>query len=181
MSPPIRLYEKLPAACHDYDPRSPAVAQRVALLITERLPGVTVEHIGSSSVPGCDGKGIIDLLIPFADAAQLQAIKDTLAALGFQHQTSHDPFPEDRPMRIGSIEHDGTTFQLHIHVVPASSPEVAELLGFRDRLRADAALRAAYVARKREIIAAGITSRRAYTATKGVFIQKVLAEIHQNL
>jgi diadenosine tetraphosphate (Ap4A) HIT family hydrolase len=36
-------------------------------------------------------------------------------------------------MRVGSIRHDGVTFRLHVHVVPADSGEP----DFRDWLRAD--------------------------------------------
>ena len=78
-------------------------------------------------------------------------------------------------MRLGTLEHDGAIFPLHIHVVPAGSPEVAEMRGFRDRLRADPRLVAAYVARKREIIGAGITEGHAYARAKGSFVVEVLA------
>jgi GrpB-like predicted nucleotidyltransferase (UPF0157 family) len=57
----IGPYQSGPAACHKHEPRSAEVAQAVAALIEPRLPGAQVEHIGSTSVPGCAGKGIIDL------------------------------------------------------------------------------------------------------------------------
>jgi len=44
---------------------------------------------------------------------------------------------------------------LDVHVISATSPEVAEMRAFRDRLRANSELVAAYVARKRRIIARG--------------------------
>jgi GrpB-like predicted nucleotidyltransferase (UPF0157 family) len=106
-----------------------------------------VEHVGSTSVPGCAGKGIVDLLLVYRDG-QLADARDLLDALGFQRQTGRDPFPEERPMRVGSLVHGETAFNLHVHVIAASSPEAQELRGFRDRLRADAALVAAYVAAK---------------------------------
>jgi GrpB-like predicted nucleotidyltransferase (UPF0157 family) len=170
------LYQSLPAACHDYDPRAPEVAERVAAIIAYFLPDTLAEHIGSTSVPDCAGKGIIDLLLPYQDVAHLQAIKVALAKLGFQRQTTRDPFPEDRPMRTGSIAQNNTIFRLHLHIVPADSPEVADLRAFRDRLRADPALLAAYVARKREILATGTTDPIDYSIVKGEFVQKTLKE-----
>ncbi len=80
-------------------------------------------------------------------------------------------------MRIGSLVHDDTRFNLHVHVLAASSPEVHGLRGFRDRLQADAELVAAYVAAKRAIVAAGITDTIDYCERKGVFVTEVLAEI----
>ena len=59
----IGPYRSGPAACHEHDPRSAEVARAVAALIEPRLPGAVVEHIGSTSVPGCAGKGIIDLML----------------------------------------------------------------------------------------------------------------------
>jgi ubiquinone/menaquinone biosynthesis C-methylase UbiE/GrpB-like predicted nucleotidyltransferase (UPF0157 family) len=132
-----------------------------------------VEHIGSTSVPGCAGKGIVDLMLLYPDG-QLASAKDVLDALGFQRQTSRDPFPEDRPMRTGSVVHDGTTFLLHIHVIAASSPEAQVLRRFRDRLRADPELVGSYVAAKRAILASGVTDSVDFCIRKGEFVQQAL-------
>src|SRR5262249_23014880 len=123
---------------------------------------------GSTAVPGCAGKGVVDLMLVYPEG-KLEAARDVLDALGFQRQSTRDPFPEERPMRVGSLEHDGSVYRLHVHVIAAGSPEVAQLLGFRDRLRADPRLVAAYVARKREIVAAGVTDSVEYCERKGAF------------
>lgn len=178
-TPPIGPYVYLPAVCKDWDPRAPEVARRVAALIAERMPEAVAEHVGSSSVPGCAGKGVIDLMILYP-TGRLQDVKDTLAALGFQPQSNPlnpNPFPEDRPLRIGAIEHEGTRYRIHAHVVVPGSEEIAELRRFRDRLRADPELLADYVARKREIIASGVTVSHEYAEVKGDFVQRALREI----
>jgi GrpB-like predicted nucleotidyltransferase (UPF0157 family) len=172
--PPIGPYFLSPAACHDYDPDAPRVAQRVALLMTDQLPTLVVEHIGSSSVPGCAGKGIVDLMVLYPQG-QLEATKHVLETLGFQRQTTPDPWPEERPMRTGTFEYDGSIFRLHAHVIAADSAEVEELRTFRERLRADPELVAAYVARKRAIIASGITDEGEYATAKGSFVQDALS------
>jgi GrpB-like predicted nucleotidyltransferase (UPF0157 family) len=153
-----------------WDPLAPEAAARVIALISERVPDTVVEHVGSSAIPGCAGKGYLDLAIPYRDAAHLAAINDALFALGFGRQRGDDPFPEDRPMRTGALDHRGETFLLHVHVVPERTHHADELLGFRDRLRADPALVAAYVAAKRAILDAGITNGLAYAYKKGEFI-----------
>jgi GrpB-like predicted nucleotidyltransferase (UPF0157 family) len=132
----IGPYESRPAVCREYDPRAAAVAHQVAALISDLLPQVFVEHVGSTSVPGCAGKGIVDLMIPVPDG-EMENVKRLLDGLGFQRQTNRDPFPEDRPMRVGGLVYDGDTFLLHIHVMPADSPEVEEMRFFRACLRAD--------------------------------------------
>src|SRR4051794_20987782 len=114
----IGSYVQMPAACHGHDPRAVDVARRVGTLIESNLPGVVVEHVGSTAVPGCAGKGVVDLMVLYPPG-RLPAVRDTLDELGFQRQTTRDPFPEGRPMRIGSVDHDGTRFLLHTHVIAA--------------------------------------------------------------
>jgi GrpB-like predicted nucleotidyltransferase (UPF0157 family) len=142
----------------------------VVALIAERLPDTAIEHVGSSSVPGCAGKGFLDLVIPYRDDAHLAAINEALFALGFGRQRNRDPFPETRPMRTGAFDHGGETFLLHVHVVPDRTHHLVELVDFRDRLRADPALVAEYVAVKRAILDAGVRDGVDYAEKKGKFI-----------
>lgn len=169
----IGPYFQSPAACHDYDPHAPAVARHLALIITSRLGSLMVEHIGSTSVPGCAGKGVIDLMLLYPPG-QLEEAKLVLADLGFQRQSTRDPFPEDRPMRTGAVQYERKMFRVHVHVLADDSPEVETLRTFRDRLRADAGLVAAYVARKQAIITNGITDSVEYSEAKDLFIQRAL-------
>jgi GrpB-like predicted nucleotidyltransferase (UPF0157 family) len=173
--PVLGPYEEAPAQCHEYDPRAPEVAAWVGRAICETEPRLRVEHVGSTAVPGCDGKGIIDLLVLYPEGA-LDAAKAALAALGFGPQTSGNPFPEDRPMRTGSVLYRGARYRLHAHVVWDGAPEAHSLVGFRDRLRADRALLAAYVAQKRAIIGSGILKTGDYSNAKGAFIRRSSVE-----
>jgi GrpB-like predicted nucleotidyltransferase (UPF0157 family) len=166
-------YESRPVVCRDYDPRAAAVARAVADLVASRLPRLRVEHVGSTAVPGCAGKGVVDLMIAVPDG-EMDVVKAAIDALGFQRQEGRDPFPEDRPMRVGSMVHQGGTFLLHIHLIPAASPEVDQIRFFRTCLRADPELLGAYVARKREIVAAGVTDPLDYCNEKGKFIKEIL-------
>ena len=145
-------------------------------MVRERSPGAAVEHVGSTAVPGCAGKGVIDLLIPYQED-ELEPLKRALEDLGFQRQSSRDPFPEDRPMRVGSLDHEGETFRLHAHIIPANSDEPQELRAFRDRLRSDPEMLRAYVDRKRRIIEEGTTDSMDYAVVKGEFVQAALGEI----
>lgn len=172
--PMIGPYEQRSAVCRDYDPRAPAVASQIAATIRSHLPQVQVEHIGSTAVPGCAGKGIVDLMVPFRDAEELAAVQTLLEQLGFQRQATSAPFPEDRPMRVGSLVYEGDVFLVHVHVIPATSPEVDEIRFFRTCLRADPELLRAYIACKEEIVAAGITDSLDYCRRKGEFIKAVL-------
>ena len=178
-APIIGPYDQMPAACREHDPRAMDVARRVGSLIESHLPGVVVEHVGSTSVPGCAGKGVVDLMVLYPSGG-LPAVRDKLDELGFQRQTTRDPFPEERPMRTGSVDHDGTRFRLHAHVIAADAPEASELRAFRERLRADPRLVDAYVARKRAILAEGITDSIDYSVRKGEFVGEVLEALRMD-
>jgi GrpB-like predicted nucleotidyltransferase (UPF0157 family) len=170
--PPIRPYphSSSPPALRPWNPRAPEAAAQVVALIAERLPDTAMEHVGSSSVPGCAGKGYLDLVIPYRDDAHLGAINEALFALGFGRQRNRDPFPETRPMRTGAFDHEGETFLLHVHVVPDRTHHLAELVDFRDRLRADPDLVEKYVAAKKAILEAGVRDGIDYAERKGEFI-----------
>lgn len=170
----VAPYPVQPPACLEYDPRWAEVARRISKRLHAFLPQVTVEHIGSTAVPGCAGKGIVDLMILYPDG-QLEVVRDTLDAMGFQRQTFGHLFPESRPMRVGAVEHKGSLFRAHLHVIADSSKEAAALRAFRELLRADPQKAAAYVEQKRAILSAGVTDSRAYTGMKGRFVEATLA------
>jgi GrpB-like predicted nucleotidyltransferase (UPF0157 family) len=175
---PILTYEYIqygdPAdAFRPYDERFQAVAARVASLIQARMPDAVVEHVGSSAVPGCAGKGVVDLMINYPPG-RLEAARAAVDELGFQRQANKDPFPEERPLRVGAIEHDGAIFRMHVHVIAADSPEAAEQLRFRDALRSDPELMREYVELKRQVLASGASDNVAYNRGKQDLIWRVL-------
>ena len=174
--PPIQPYERRPAVVREHDPRAFAAVARLVELITAARPGTVVEHIGSSAVAGLPGKGVLDLLVA-AGPGELPDIVESLLGLGFQHQTGPDPFPPERPLLQGAIDHDGERFRIHAHVVPADAPEAGELIGFRDALRADPALAAAYAAEKYRVAEAVGWDKGAYSLAKGPFVERVLAAL----
>jgi GrpB-like predicted nucleotidyltransferase (UPF0157 family) len=168
-TPPIAPYPRQPVSCQAYDPRAPAVAQHVANLIRTQIPTVSVEHFGSTAVPGCAGRGAIDLLILYEDEP-VEAVMASLDLLGFQWVQRLNALPDQWPKGAGAVDYAGTLFRLHIHMLPADHPAVDERRAFRDRLRADPELIAAYVARKQDIIASGVTDPIAYTSAKATFV-----------
>ena len=156
---------------HPHEPRAIEAAERVAALIVAARPGTRIEHVGSTAVPGLVGKGVIDLQIT-APAGDIPRIARGLLELGFCPQSGRDPWPETRPMVVGTFRHAGLVFGLHCHVVPDHDPRVREMPQFRDRLRQDSALRDAYAAEKQRI-ARTTGDVHEYTRAKAEFIQRV--------
>ena len=172
----ILPYCRVPIVVREADASAPEVAGRIAGLIATKRPGALAEHIGSSAVPGLAGKGIVDLLLP-TPPEEVPAVTDDLLELGFQRQAVATAFPPTRPMLQGIIRHGDTSFRVHIHVVPASSPEVAALRGFRDALLADPALRDEYARLKRAIVASGTVDSVAFSKAKHAWIVAALERL----
>jgi GrpB-like predicted nucleotidyltransferase (UPF0157 family) len=173
--PPIGRYRRVPVQVHQADPHAPEVARRLIALIATRWPGTPAEHVGSSAVPGLAGKNIIDLLLA-AEPADIPAITQALLELGFQPQLPA-VFPATRPMLWGTFRHGATDYRVHVHVVPASSPEVTAMRGFRDALRSDPILRRRYAALKRAIVAGGPVDPVAFSNAKHDWIAATLDQL----
>jgi 5-(carboxyamino)imidazole ribonucleotide synthase len=173
MPVPIGPYARQTPELLPSDPRAAIGAARVASLINAERPDLVVEHIGSTSVPGLPGKGILDLGIA-ADPADIPGIVEMLYGLGFQPQPGPDPWPPTRPMLVGSMEVDGLPLRIHCHVQPGTA-ELRRDLAFRDALRGDPALLADYTALKSEIVADDVQSTFEYTFRKQAWIVGVLA------
>ena len=169
-------YEGSAAVFADYDPRAPQVAALLIDAIEQLDPRVRVEHIGSTAVPGCRGKGVIDLAVTYAEG-DLEPAKAAVDALGFQKQSGRDPWPETRPMRVATVFALGGTFPVHAHVILRNGPGHRELTAFRDALRRDPQLRAAYESTKEQIIAKGITDSLDYSNAKHSFITSILSRL----
>ena len=170
-SKPIGPYERLQAEVHEWDPRTAEVAARVAELVAEHRPDLTVEHIGSTAVPGLPGKGIVDLSIE-TDPADIPAVVAMLYDLGFGPQPGPDPWPPTRPMPVGSLDLDGERYRIHLHVQPIGGDYPRDL-AFRDALRNDSELRSQYEGLKRGITDAGPVEGLRYTHSKTAWILQV--------
>jgi len=164
----ILPYERRVAHVADWDPRTAEVAGAIASMIARRRPGLAVEHIGSTAVPGLPGKGIVDLSVE-VDPAQIHGVVELLYGLGFQPQPGPDPWPPTRPMLVGAVDFDGDEFRIHFHVQPAGGDQRRDL-AFRDALRSDPELMRQYSELKTSITGGNSVDGFRYTHSKTTWI-----------
>src|SRR6185312_8041776 len=83
-----RVMVPKPVIVTDYDPRWPIWFEELARVYRRALGAlvVTVEHVGSTSVPGLAAKPILDIDIVIPSRAVLPDVVAGLAALGYRHQ-----------------------------------------------------------------------------------------------
>ncbi len=171
----IGPYKKPEASFNPYDPRALEVAATLKKCLESHSPKVTIEHIGSTAVPECPGKGVVDLMALYPDQS-LEKVKELLLAFGFQRQGKEfkNRFPDSRPVFMGTFEYDNTSFLVYVHVIRDDSDEAVRFRIFRDRLRSDSELLSEYISVKKEIISRGVVDTDEYVKLKRPVIQKIL-------
>ena len=148
--------EPLTHELHEYDERWPTLYAEHERRIRAALPGVTIEHIGSTSVPGLAAKPIIDIVVAVDDITAEEDYLDALLSIGYVLRVRE---PEHRLVR--TPERD-----VHVHIYERGTPAVSEYLRLRDRLRTDPADRDLYESTKRELMSQSWSDMNEYAAAK---------------
>ena len=133
---------------------------------------VTIEHIGSTAVPGLAAKPVLDLLLGAPSLAQIESRIAALARLSYDYVSRYE---RELPERRYFVKAADGGLRQHLHGVVIGSALWRDHLVFRDRLRDEPALRAQYQALKRQLAERFADDKAAYTAAKEPFIRSVLA------
>jgi GrpB-like predicted nucleotidyltransferase (UPF0157 family) len=159
-----------PFHCLPYDNRGPRVFDLVARRIKRTNPCLVVEHVGSTAVPGCPGKGFIDVLVMVPSVDDLT---DTAIAVQREGFAEHD-YGQGYPGARGTVKIDSALFRIHIQIVPCDSQKAEEMIAFRELLRHDPELVARYARQKQALIESGRNGNPEYTAGKTEVIRSAL-------
>ncbi|HTB86732.1 MAG TPA: GrpB family protein [Steroidobacteraceae bacterium] len=154
----------------DYDPSWPHAFANLAAKIRTAMGSLilSVEHIGSTAVPGLAAKPIIDLDVVLASVADLAEAIDRLSAIGYSHEGDLGV-----PGRHAFHSPPGEALH-HLYVLAAGADELRRHLAFRDALRESELLRCHYSALKRCLAETFKGDRSSYTRAKSVFIASVI-------
>ena len=131
---------------------------------------VTIEHVGSTAVPGLSAKPIVDIGIGASTTEDIERVIDALEHGSFIYRG-------DKGKSGGHlfVMESAPAFRTHhIHLVLKSDHEWSNYLRFRDALVADSALRDDYARLKQSLARAHRHDRPTYTKAKATFIRRVL-------
>lgn len=169
---PVWSYE--PVTVVDYDRHWPELAARecsqLDQLLAGRLTG-TVEHVGSTAVPGMPAKPILDLQAAISDLDCADEIATVLAPYGWHYVP---PELDKRLFRRFLVKVVDGRRAAHLHLMTVGSARLCQQLAFRDALRGDPELIRAYSQLKDELAERHRTDREAYSAGKQRFVEQVL-------
>lgn len=124
---------------------------------------VSIEHIGSTSVPGLAAKPVIDIQVSVRDLDDEASYVPAIEALGVALRSREPGHRYFRP--AGTLPRT-----VQVHVYQAGSAEARDHLLFRDYLRANASAREAYARMKSDAARLYPNDRIAYNEAKTGFI-----------
>ena len=136
---------------------------------------VSIQHIGSTSVPGLGAKPIIDIMIAVRalDEADQFCIRP-IVELGYEDVKE---FEQDTPLRRYFRKENADKVRTHhIHMVEINSDWWVDHLLFRDFLRTDPEARRAYEAHKRQLAEQEWGDSNDYAQAKTDFILRMMEE-----
>ena len=155
----------------DWSPRWAEQFAEVARVLTEALvdvPSASVEHVGSTSVPGLAAKPILDIDV-IVDRPDVPVAVAALERVGYVHRgdlgvTGREAFhaPDASPRR-------------HVYVCESGTTNVRNHLAVREVLRTRDDLRDAYSEVKLALAADPEMDIDTYLAGKSEVVQQVLA------
>jgi len=163
-----------PVIVVEYDPRWPALYEEESQLILRTVGSLvlSLEHIGSTAVPGLGGKPIIDIMGGVRLLAEAEQCVAPLAGIGYEYVPEYNELiPERRYFHKGPAE----ARLFHLHMVEHSSDFWEKHLLFRDWLRSHPEDAQRYYQLKKDLAARFGRDREGYTEAKTPFIESIVA------
>lgn len=139
---------------------------RIAAVLKELA--LSIEHVGSTAVPGLAAKPVIDIDVLLKSSTDLPLVIARLAELGYEHRgdlgvSGREAFRA----RAEAVQH-------HLYVCPPESREYKRHIAFRNYLRTHAADADDYALLKREHARKFGSDREGYSQAKNEFVQRIL-------
>jgi GrpB-like predicted nucleotidyltransferase (UPF0157 family) len=132
----------------DHDPRWPEIYEREAARVRDALCHrvVSLQHVGSTSVPGLPAKPIIDIVLEVHDSSDEPSYVANLEGAGYVLRIREPEWFEHRLFK--SPDED-----VNLHVFSGGCDETDRMVRFRDWLRSNPADRDLYARTKRDLAA----------------------------
>ncbi len=131
---------------------------------------VAIHHIGSTSVPGLAAKPLIDMLPELHDGDDGPRLAPMLEPLGFVYFGAYGIEGRHFYRRKAAVD-------VNVHMFETGHIEIERHLVFRDALRTDGDLRAAYQTLKEDLAARFPNDVDSYAKSKSDFIEAVLHDL----
>lgn len=158
-------------AVRTYDPAYVEAFEKERDFLLSVLSPITekVEHVGSTSVPGLNGKSTIDILIETNDLGTFtEEMLRSLLGKGYKYYVA------DYGTRIFLFKEEGGGRSYHVHLVERGNERGKRMLAFRDLLRTHPDLVEEYNGVKKEYFEKSQGNYEAYRVMKDDWIRKTM-------
>lgn len=158
----------------DYDPAWPDLFARERPVLETALGACaeTIEHIGSTSVPGLAAKPVIDILVGVGSITEVDICSGAMRAAGYEG-LGENGLPGRRYFRKRNPAGERL---FHVHIYARESEAFHRHLVFRDYLRAHPERAAEYGALKRQLAGQDLPDRASYVTGKAELVARIEAE-----
>lgn len=130
---------------------------------------LSIEHIGSTSIPGLSAKPIIDILVVINNFKDFEKAKEDFL---YEPYSIKEDSPSDEILVRKRMGEDTTTHL--IHIMEANTTRCTNTILFRDYLINHQDTLKEYENLKKDLAKKYKDNRKMYTASKNDFIQNVL-------
>ena len=153
----------------DYDPQWPEIFRREADRIRNVLGdrAITIEHTGSTSVPGLAAKPVVDMVLVVADSAAEETYVPALESIDYTLRIREPAWYEHRMLK--KVE-----TAINLHVFSLGCPELDGMLAFRDWLRNNSADRELYARTKRNLAKQEWKYVQNYADAKSAIVEEIM-------
>jgi GrpB-like predicted nucleotidyltransferase (UPF0157 family) len=158
----------------DYNPLWPDKFQKHAKIIQKALGGkaLSIEHVGSTSVPMLAAKPIIDIIVVVEDSSDEAAYLPVLLEAGYILRVREPDWHQHRMVRTSELD-------VHVHIFSSGCLETERVLAFRDRLRRNDEDRLLYESVKRNLSKREWADMNAYARAKSEVVEQIIARALQ--
>lgn len=163
--------KRAPVTLSEYDPEWPRrfeEEKQFLLGVAGAYLQGSIEHVGSTAVPGLVSKPVIDVMFGVKSLSESAPAIDIITAARYEYS----PYKTDVMHWFCKPSDAHRTH--HLHLIPHESALWNERIRFRDLLRSDIRLAEEYAALKRELAIRYKDDRETYTQEKWPFIQRAL-------
>lgn len=162
--------EKREIVIFDYDPQWLSQFQKHADILKKALLGkaISIDHVGSTSIPKLAAKPIIDIIVVVEDSGNEASYLPALLEAGYVLRVREPDWHQHRMFRTPELD-------VHIHIFSAGCLEIKRQLAFRDWLRRNDDDRVLYESVKRELAKGSWVDMNAYAQAKSEVVEQVIA------
>ncbi|PZS24506.1 MAG: hypothetical protein DLM58_24580 [Pseudonocardiales bacterium] len=163
-------------AFEEYDEGYPRAFAQLEAAIHDVLPGVAVEHVGSTSVPGLGGRRVLDVVIlsrPDHDE-KMRAALSTIGFTDFPYAHVLGNVGRLKPMLSGTARLEGgREYPVLLYLLPEDHDYVRGWIAWRQYMRQHPEEVERYAEVKRAVIASGQTDPRSYQQAKTPYLEEL--------